>query len=98
MTGGDLVQVFIQIAGIAGIFLFTIRYIVNKNTEREEKLLTHQDQILLHHENQQAQMLDFYKNKNDHMERISTDFAETLRGNTKAVSELTTEIKLLKKN
>ena len=53
--------------------------------------------LLKHNEAREKQLLEYFEKKNGHIERISSRFNDTVKENTKTLSELATEIKLLNK-
>ena len=87
----ELAPVLIEITALVATIIGGIRYLTTQNTKREER-------VLEHHEKQQQQMLEFYEKKNGHLERISKDFTEAVRDNSRIISSLNTEIKILAKS
>lgn len=83
-------NIWIQLITTAGAVLtamfFTIRYAINATNKGKDSFLEYLKDM-------QQQQLEYYENKNGHLERISKAFAKTVDKNTKAVEKLSSEIK-----
>lgn len=88
IDGSILIEIMIGVGGLGGSIFGLIRYQIKESSKREKV-------ILEHHASREEKMLEYFTQKNGHMERIASDFSEVTRGSTIAIGELTTEIKLL---
>jgi len=88
MNWNILIEIIIAVGAILAGFFGLVKYIVSQNTKREAI-------ILENYNKQQTQMMEFYEKKNGHLERISNKFSESNDAMTKAINDLTTEIRVL---
>ncbi len=81
------IQLIVTIGSIlAGMFL-TIRYSISQGNKREKALLEYMEKM-------QNNQLEYYTNKNGHIERIAKSFTTTSNKMSKAISKLTTKIEV----
>lgn len=84
--GNVWIQLFATIGAVlAGMFV-TIRYAIKESNKKEKTFLDYL-------ENMNARQLEYYTQKNGHLERISETFAKTIDKNTRALDKLSARIK-----
>ena len=86
MSPEVMIQLIITAGASIGAMFLTIRYAINKTNEGKDSFLQFLDKM-------QTQQLEYYENKNGHLERISNIFAKTVNKNTSAIEKLTGELK-----
>lgn len=86
MDSNVLLQLIITVGAVfAGIFA-TYRYSVGQGAKREKLFLDYIQEM-------QDKQLDYYTQKNGHLERISKLFSKTIDKNTRALDKLSARIK-----
>lgn len=86
MDTNTLIQLITTIGALfAGIFA-TYRYSIGQAAKREKVFLDYIQQM-------QDKQLDYYTQKNGHLERISKLFSATIDKNTRALDKLSARIK-----
>lgn len=83
-------EVWLQITATAGTLIsamfLTIRYSIKETNKGKDSFLNFLQDM-------QTQQMEYYENKNGHLERISDTFARTVAKNTRAIEKLTGELK-----
>lgn len=69
---------------------FTIRYAIKETNKGKDNFLDYLKEM-------QQQQLEYYENKNGHLERISKSFANSINKNTKAIDKLALQLSKKKK-
>jgi hypothetical protein len=69
---------------------FTIRYAIKETNKGKDNFLDYLKDM-------QEQQLQYYENKNGHLERISKEFSKTIIKNTKAIDNLALQLSKKKK-
>lgn len=82
------IQLIITGGAVLTTLFFTLRYFSLQNTKREKSA---QD----YHKSMQQMQLEYYENKNGHMERMAKDFTKASNKMSSAISKLTTQISVL---
>lgn len=80
------IQLIIMIGGVLGATFMTVRYTANINRKKEQAFLDY----LAKRDDAQ---LEYYEQKNGHLERISNEFTKAINKNTTAINKLIREKK-----
>lgn len=82
------IQLIVSGAALFGGMFTLIKYSITQNKKRE-------DAILEHTQKSQQMLYEYVEGKNGHMERIANRFADVSDKQTKAISDLAIEIKVM---
>lgn len=80
------IQLVVSGAAVVGGIFATYKYSLNQGSKREKVFLDYIQKM-------QDKQLDYYTQKNGHLERISQLFAKTIDKNTRALDKLSARIK-----
>lgn len=80
------IQLIVTIGTVLGAAFVTIRYAANNNRKKDKAFLDYL-------ENSQNKQLEYYEQKNGHLERISLEFSKAINKNTRAVEKLISQKK-----
>lgn len=84
-------QVIITVGPIVLAMIAAFRYSIAQANKKDKTFLDYLETM-------QTQQLEYYEAKNGHLERISKAFTKTIDKNTKALDNLTVEVKLIPSN
>lgn len=79
-------QLIITVGTVLGASFTLIKYLSTNNRKKDKEFLD----FLERRDNAQ---LEYYENKNGHLERISNEFTKAINKNTRAIDKLATKIK-----
>ena len=74
-------QLIITAGSILTAMLVTIRYAIGQANKKEKQFLDYLEKM-------QTQQLEYYEQKNGHLERISKSFASAINKNTRSLDKL----------
>lgn len=80
------IQLILASGTAIGAMFMTIRYAIKETNKGKDNFLEYLEKM-------QAQQLEYYENKNGHLERISKDFTKTVNKNTKAIEKLSSDLR-----
>lgn len=86
MESSIIIQLIITIGAIFSAFFATYKYHLTQSTKREKTFLDYIQEM-------QDKQLEYYTQKNGHLERISQLFSKTIDKNTRALDKLSARIK-----
>ncbi len=86
MDSNVILQLILTIGGVFTAMFATYRYSVGQGSKREKVFLDYIQEM-------QDKQLEYYTQKNGHLERISKAFTKTLDKNTRALDKLSARIK-----
>lgn len=80
------IQIVVTIGGIFAAMFSTYRYSLSQENKKEKAFLDYIQEM-------QDKQLEYYTQKNGHLERISEMFSKTINKNTRALDKLSARIK-----
>ena len=86
MDSSVLTQITVTLGAVLTAMFFTIRYAIKETNRSKAEFLKYLREM-------QEQNLEYYENKNGHLERISKEFASAINKNTRAIDKLSNKIK-----
>lgn len=75
------VQLIITSGAILSAMFLTVRYAIGQANKKEKQFLDYLQKM-------QTQQLEYYEQKNGHLERISKSFANAINKNTRSLDKL----------
>lgn len=75
------IQLIVTSGAILPAMFLTVRYAINQSNKKEKQFLDFMQKM-------QTQQLEYYEQKNGHLERISKSFSAAINKNTRSLDKL----------